>query len=378
MPDAAYLLAQSLAKFRNANRIDGTRASYRKDNPAEYAKVIAYLDGSTRPTGVTSEMGVAFLLEEDARRALGVVEPPPPPPAGDRLWAADSPINAPISASPQVILGYGQGVFSGLPGVGLNGGGWGVGIFRDASGSRRTLFNGTWYLANVPKPAQWQAYYDGMAALGDTEKHAVIYDGERVHNVYGGTRDFTRCGAMGELRAAGSGFWHNPTGPWLGRASGFCSAVGAVLKKELDAGVIEHALAVGWPKARIKGDAGGARPGSFVAPATSSDGSGLDAGLPMGTLLQLDPSLTDAQILGFGISAYYLPLAKAMQSYGAYIADSTSWMTIYAESWNDAGRIPWTSGWHPGSLKLVPYLRAVAGPPAPEYDSRLIFNQPHK
>lgn len=80
MPTPEELLAQSLTKFQSANRIDGTRASYRKDNPTEYTKVIAYLQGGARPSGVTSDMGMALLLEEDARRALGVVEPPPPPP----------------------------------------------------------------------------------------------------------------------------------------------------------------------------------------------------------------------------------------------------------------------------------------------------------
>lgn len=78
MATPAELLAQSLAKFQTANRIDGTKASYRKDNPIEYGKVIAYLTGGSRPSGVTSDMGMGLMLEEDARRALEVIEPPPP------------------------------------------------------------------------------------------------------------------------------------------------------------------------------------------------------------------------------------------------------------------------------------------------------------
>lgn len=80
MPTPAELLAQSLAKLRTANRIDGTRASYRKDNPGEYVSVMVYLDGGPRPGNVTSDMGMGLLLEEDARRALA--PPPPPPPSG--------------------------------------------------------------------------------------------------------------------------------------------------------------------------------------------------------------------------------------------------------------------------------------------------------
>jgi hypothetical protein len=77
MSTPAELLEQSLQALRNANRFSGNKQSYRKDNPNEYAKVIAYLDGGARPSGVTTEMGKHALLEEDARRVL--VNPPLPP-----------------------------------------------------------------------------------------------------------------------------------------------------------------------------------------------------------------------------------------------------------------------------------------------------------
>ena len=71
MPTPAELLAQSIAKGLTANRIDGTKNSYRKDNPTEYAAVVAYLTGGPRPGTVVSDMGLHLVLEEDARRALG-------------------------------------------------------------------------------------------------------------------------------------------------------------------------------------------------------------------------------------------------------------------------------------------------------------------
>lgn len=67
-------LALALASLRQANRIDGTRASYRKDSPAEYAAVMAYLDGGPRPQPVTN-MGIGLCLVEDERRK----QVPPPP-----------------------------------------------------------------------------------------------------------------------------------------------------------------------------------------------------------------------------------------------------------------------------------------------------------
>lgn len=104
MSTPAELLAQSLAKFQSANRIDGSRNSYRRDNPSEYAKVIAYLQGGARPTGVTSDMGMGLMLEEDARRALNVVVPPDPippdpPPAGNCTQTISSGLQGAIQAA---------------------------------------------------------------------------------------------------------------------------------------------------------------------------------------------------------------------------------------------------------------------------------------
>ena len=51
-----------------AKRISAPSQSYRKDNPNEYAKVKAYLEGGARPTGVSTEMGLGLLEIEDVRR----------------------------------------------------------------------------------------------------------------------------------------------------------------------------------------------------------------------------------------------------------------------------------------------------------------------
>jgi hypothetical protein len=51
-----------------AKRISAASQSYAKDNPAEWQKVKAYLDGGARPSGVTTEMGIGLLEVEDARR----------------------------------------------------------------------------------------------------------------------------------------------------------------------------------------------------------------------------------------------------------------------------------------------------------------------
>ena len=45
-------LESAIQHLLKAKRISAPSQSYRKDNPAEYAKVEAYLKGGARPTGV--------------------------------------------------------------------------------------------------------------------------------------------------------------------------------------------------------------------------------------------------------------------------------------------------------------------------------------
>lgn len=298
------------------------------------------------------------------------------PPSGS-YWSATSPFNTPIPANPQVRINYNTGPLVGLSGIGFNTKGWGAAFFDDQPNRPRVTvrtYDGKWAVDGFPVPAQLDAYVSAMAALSDSERHNDVVDGDKVWNLYDLSKNSSgvwQAGAMGVLRYGGSGVWNNNMGPWLGRASGFASTAGAVRKSEMDSGVVNHAITFGWPKDRI---------GPPISPAVTSDGSCTSNCAPMGSRLQLDPTLTDSQLMGMGISSYYLPLAHALQKYGGYIADSTSWMAIYAESWNNNGQVTnsWPStGWYPASTKLVPYLRIVEPPAAPVLDDRTIFGLPH-
>lgn len=61
-----------------AKRISAPSQSYAKDNPGEWEKVKAYLEGGARPTGVVTEMGLGLIEVEDARR--------PDPTPVDEIW----------------------------------------------------------------------------------------------------------------------------------------------------------------------------------------------------------------------------------------------------------------------------------------------------
>lgn len=307
------------------------------------------------------------------------------PASASRWWAATSTVNVPISASPVVLCNYGAGPLSGLPGIGFNAGAYGCALFDEEVGRSRVTVTMTgvagWLFDNVPIPSQLLAYTLAMNAAGDiNEHHNAIVDGTKVWNLYGIKQVSGAWQSFngGALRKAGDGLWDNAYGPaYVGRASGFASSFGVIRRQELTDGVIDHALVCGWPKDRIKKT-------GWVLPATSSDGEGLGTAYtvtaPMGSRIQLDPNLTPAQILAMGITSTYLPVALAMQKYGCFISDSTSWMTLYAESWNNAGQVAWpsTSGWYPGSVNLVPYLRIVQGPASVSLDNRTTFGQPHQ
>lgn len=75
-------LDEAVQHLLAAKRISAPRQSYAKDNPQEWQKVKAYLNGAARPSGVTTEMGLGLLAVEDVRRGSPPPPPPPPPPAG--------------------------------------------------------------------------------------------------------------------------------------------------------------------------------------------------------------------------------------------------------------------------------------------------------
>ena len=62
-------LSSAIDHLLRAKRIAALTQSYRKDNPIEYQKVLAYLEGGPRPMGVVTEMGMGLVEIEDVRRA---------------------------------------------------------------------------------------------------------------------------------------------------------------------------------------------------------------------------------------------------------------------------------------------------------------------
>ena len=122
--------------------------------------------------------------------------------------------------------------------------------------------------------------------------------------------------------------WSDPTAQtWIARratygwnvtASGISMIAGVVTNQELEAGHIDHALAMAVSSAAA---------GEWMWPAQRSDGYSSDpAALPEGAHLRLSPSLD--------LNALHLtPLAKmfaeAAQRYGIVVRDQTGWASVF-------------------------------------------------
>jgi hypothetical protein len=106
------------------------------------------------------------------------------------------------------------------------------------------------------------------------------------------------------------------------RGSGIPYLAGLVRRCEVARGRIDHALAFAYDYPA----------GSFVHPATKSDGKGSSpADLPEGARLQLDPKLTRAQIESWGCRRACLTIARALQKYGMYVVDNSGREKIMVE-----------------------------------------------
>lgn len=109
--DSYATCEKAVTELLLANRIVAPSQSYRKDNPTEYTKVRAYLDGGARPTGSLTHMGTGLVALEDTCRALAPVTTTttatttttttsPPAPAALYISPSGSDANACSQASP--------------------------------------------------------------------------------------------------------------------------------------------------------------------------------------------------------------------------------------------------------------------------------------
>jgi hypothetical protein len=119
----------------------------------------------------------------------------------------------------------------------------------------------------------------------------------------------------GKISTAGSGIFRRHGG----RASGFSLLAGLIFPVPLREGRIDHALVLSYPYTRA---------GPPVPPATSSDGRSTGPNtIPEGARIRLDPSLDLSQLQ---LRPYELTIARALQTYGAFVGDTGGAVSLFA------------------------------------------------
>jgi hypothetical protein len=113
-------------------------------------------------------------------------------------------------------------------------------------------------------------------------------------------------------------------------AAGFDLLGGAIRPEEIAQGHIDHALSITTPATRS---------GYIACPATHTDGtSSSSSAIPEGARIQLDPNFNvDAQ----SWSTWEKVIAKALQSYGAYVSDTGGSLAIRGVTDVNLGTTTW-------------------------------------
>lgn len=192
------------------------------------------------------------------------------------------------------------------------------GFFSDYRTGKRVGHGSAPLVGGVPIPS-------GTVAGRGSDGQVILWD--QRNQVEWGFWQFAR-GADGNYTAT-NGYVARTGCDWAGtfpdgkagRGGGLPYLAGLVTEEELRAGRIDHALAFAY-HAPAK---------TFVYPATKSDGRGKGADLPEGTRLQLDPSLTTAELTKLGLCDEAIVIARALQTYGMYVVDNSGSSKIYLE-----------------------------------------------
>jgi hypothetical protein len=144
---------------------------------------------------------------------------------------------------------------------------------------------------------------------------------------WGGTMEGVQqsSGVYGPSSYPGATRW------WGASASSLSIAGGLITLEDLEAGVINHALAISVPNVRA---------GVFAYPAQRTDGSSLSpTSLPEGAHLRLDPNL---DLKSLNLPRLTLMLARAAQRYGIIVRDgSPSVASFYAQDSTPTGTDPY-------------------------------------
>lgn len=264
-----------------------------------------------------------------------------------RLWASSSPFNRPLPSNLAVVpqsAGWVAALATqAVAGVYVNSQYWTTPVYHASASTP----NASFYVANrhtslrVPFDPAWKPDQtsDASIAIMD-DRTGCLYEmslvnptahtanAEATFNVVYGSGVHSRLGVSGSSLA------------FLG---------GLIRPQDIASGTIQHALRLSTPLNSPE----------YVAPAMSSDGSH-PGGIPEGQLVRLDPTLDLSQ---FNLDPFQRMVAKALQTYGAYDADSAGGLTVAAENTLDGSTYRYPVSALP--REMISHLQFVQAPNIP-------------
>jgi len=256
-----------------------------------------------------------------------------------RWYAANSFWNTPISASASIdpnsaniisyaISSYGSGATL------ANDNAWGLSYVYSAASSKTYTVACTEYCSSsttvLPIPT-------GTVPNTGSDGHLSVINGANEVDMwqakYDAGNDSWSAGTRTTTDLAGWGA-NCPQGQHCNStvASGFAMLGGSVRPEEIAQGHIGHALALTTPATKS---------GYIACPATHTDGASSNANaLPEGARVQLDPAFN---VDGQSWPAWEKTIAKALQTYGAYVVDTSGALAFYAVTDMNQGNTTWSS-----------------------------------
>lgn len=238
--------------------------------------------------------------------------------AADQPFSTQSPWNRPVTSS-IAFVGTNDTRSRQLAGgnPAMNSSRWSVAVYRATSSDPMATINdpqhGKQYRARVPRSTQ--------PAEG-TDRHVVVIqpDGRTAYEFYKFAADGTDRWTSTRVVVTDL---HSDGLADGARASSTSVLGGLVRAWELDAGKIQHSLAVGIPNSMLKSGP--------VWPARTEDRDAATAyggSIPMGTMLAI-PRNVDIDSLG--LSPEGRAIGRALQDYGAYVLIRSDTVAIFCE-----------------------------------------------
>ena len=267
-----------------------------------------------------------------------------------RFYSADSFWNRPVGANPavdphSVAMIKASIVPFAARSAFANGDDWGIALVHASASDKVYDVTCLQFYCNGPVTFRIPR---GATPTTGSDHHLVVVDRKREldmwNAVYDARNDAWSAGGrfVGDLYGWGA---NASPGTHAGGAvaAGFSGMGGVVRPEEIAQGHIDHALSVTIPHPHT----------GYVGPATATDGTNQDPlSIPEGAHLQLDP--------GYDVAAQAWPawekmLAKALQTYGAYVSDTGGTVAFYGQTDGNAGNEKWSTVGVPKN----PYLASL-------------------